>query len=182
MKKIIIVTLVLVAFSFTTFAQKHNIVNASISLKNANNAKGDDITNNLAEAKQYIDEAYETESTSNSAKMWNYRAPIYLQIALKCPALDKDAIFKAKEAYIKCLEKDKKGRVVVRRWTSEEDILSGLIDCGVKLFNGGVNKYTAEDYKGALRYYEAIFDIIPFDTEDQLKRRNITKIKYRRHS
>ena len=61
------------------------IVNASIALRNEN----------YAEAKEYIDEAYETESTSNEPKMWNYRALIYLQIALKEPALDKDAAFKA---------------------------------------------------------------------------------------
>ena len=119
-----IITVVLLVITTIAFAQKHNIVNASIALRNEN----------YAEAKTYIDEAYETESTANSPKMWNYRAPIYLQIALKEPALDKDAALKAMEAHIKCLSKDKKGRVVVRKWTSEEDILAGLIQCGYKLF------------------------------------------------
>ena len=107
--------------------------------------------------------------------MWNYRAPIYLQIALKEPSLDKEAALKAKEAHIKCLQKDKKGRVVVRKWTSEEDILAGLIQCGYKLFNVAIEKYNNEDYKGSLKYYNAIFDIIPLDAEDQLKRGNITR-------
>ncbi|MDC0204402.1 tetratricopeptide repeat protein [Flavobacteriales bacterium] len=160
-----IITLVLLAINIVTFGQKHNIVNASIALRNEN----------YAEAKTYIDEAYESESTSNEPKMWNYRAPIYLQIALKEPALDKNAAFKATEAHIKCLQKDKKGRVVVRKWTSEEDILAGLIQCGYKLFNVAIDKYNAEDYKGSLKYYNAIFDIIPLDTEDQLKRGNITR-------
>ena len=160
-----ILTLVLFVITNLTFAQKHNIVNASIALRNEN----------YTEAKTYIDEAYETESTSNEPKMWNYRAPIYLQIALKEPALDKDATFKATEAHIKCLQKDKKGRVVVRKWTSEEDILAGLIQCGYKLFNVAIEKYNTEDYKGSLKYYNAIFDIIPLDTEDQLKRGNITR-------
>ena len=160
-----ILTLVLLAITSLTFAQKHNIVNASIALRNES----------YTEAKTYIDEAYETESTSNEPKMWNYRAPIYLQIALKEPSLDKDAAFKATEAHIKCLQKDKKGRVVVRKWTSEEDILAGLIQCGYKLFNVAIDKYNAEDYKGSLKYYNAIFDIIPLDAEDQLKRGNITK-------
>jgi predicted Zn-dependent protease len=164
MKKIILTTLLLVITNLT-FAQKHNIVNASIALRNEN----------YAEAKKYIDEAYETESTSNEPKMWNYRAPIYLQIALKEPALDKEAAFKATEAHIKCLQKDKKGRVVVRKWTTEEDILAGLIQCGYKLFNVAIDKYNAEDYKGALKYYNAIFDIIPLDAEYQLKRGNITR-------
>ena len=149
--KNIIISLLFVVSTTTIFAQKHNIVNASIALRNEN----------YTEAKKYIDEAYETESTSNSSKMWNYRAPIYLQIALKEPALDKDAILKATEAHIKCLEKDKKGRVVVRKWTSEEDVLAGLIQCGYKLFNLAIDKYNSEDYKGSLEYYNAIFDIIP---------------------
>ena len=96
-----IITVLLLAVNIMSFAQKHNIVNASIALRNEN----------YAEAKQYIDEAYEAESTANAPKMWNYRAPIYLQIALKEPALDKDAVFKATEAHIKCLQKDKKGMV-----------------------------------------------------------------------
>lgn len=160
-----IITILLLAITIVSFAQKHNIVNASIALRNEN----------YAEAKQYIDEAYESESTANAPKMWNYRAPIYLQIALKEPNLDKDAAFKATEAHIKCLQKDKKGRVVVRKWTSEEDILAGLIQCGYKLFNVAIDKYNAEDYKGSLKYYNAIFDIISLDSEDQLKRGNITR-------
>jgi tetratricopeptide (TPR) repeat protein len=160
-----IITIVLLVITAVTFAQKHNIVNASIALRNEN----------YAEAKTYIDEAYETESTSNEPKMWNYRAPIYLQIALKEPALDQDAAFKATEAHIKCLQKDKKGRVIVRKWTTEEDILAGLIQCGYKLFNVAIDKYNAEDYKGSLKYYNAIFEIIPLDAEDQLKRGNITR-------
>jgi len=160
-----VLTLVLLVFTTITFAQKHNIVNASIALRNES----------YAEAKTYIDEAYETESTSNEPKMWNYRAPIYLQIALKEPALDKDAAFKATEAHIKCLQKDKKGRAIVRKWTSEEDILAGLIQCGYKLFNVAIDKYKAEDYNGSLKYYNAIFEIIPLDAEDQLKRGNITR-------
>ena len=103
-----IITVVLLAITTITFAQKHNIVSAATALRNEN----------YTEAKQYIDEAYETESTANEPKMWNYRAPIYLQIALKEPALDKDAAFKATEAHIKCLQKDKKGRVVVRKWNT----------------------------------------------------------------
>ena len=160
-----ILTLVLTVITVLTFAQKYNVVNASIALRNEE----------YSDAKKYIDEAYETESTSNDPKMWNYRAPIYLQIALKKPELDEDAAFKATEAHLKCLQTDKKDRVVVRKWTSEEDILAGLVQCGYKLFNVAIDKYSKEDYKGSLKYYNAIFNIIPLDKEDQLKRGNITK-------
>ena len=115
-----ILTLVLAVITTITFAQSHNVVNASIALRNEE----------YADAKKYIDEAYETESTSNDAKMWNYRAKIYLKVALKEPALDADAVFKATEAHLKCLQTDKKGRVVVRKWTAKEDVLSGMVQCG----------------------------------------------------
>ena len=160
-----LLTLAIVAISVVTFAQKHNIVNASIALRNEN----------FVEAKQYIDEAYNNESTSNEAKMWNYRSKIYLEIAKQHKELDSEAIFKATEAHLKCMQKDKKGRVIVRKWTAEEDVLSGLVNCGYLLFNAAIDSYNTEDYKASLKYYSTIFDIIPYDSEDQLKRGNITK-------
>ena len=160
-----IITLVLLAITTITFAQKHNIVNASIALRNEN----------YTEAKTYIDEAFANETTANAPKMWNYRAPVYLQIALKEPILDKDAALKATKAHIKCLQTDKKGRIIVRKWTAKEDILTGLMQCGNTLFNQAVEAHNAGDYKRAIKLYNAIFEIIPHDDEDQLKRVNITK-------
>ena len=54
--------------SSVAIAQKHNIVNASIALRNAKKATGDEIGTLLSEAKDYIDLAYSNESTSNEAK------------------------------------------------------------------------------------------------------------------
>jgi len=164
-KKGLLTILVLVLFTNLISAQKHNVVNASIALRNEE----------YVDAKKYIDEAYETESTSNDAKMWNYRSQIYLQIALKQADLDKNAVFKATEAHLKCLQTDKKGRVIVRKWTAKEDVLAGTVQCGYKLFNKAIEEYNSGNYKSSLKHYDAIFEIIPFDTEDQLKRSNITK-------
>lgn len=173
MKKILIIFSLLI--SSVAIAQKHNIVNASIALRNAEKEKGDKISENLVDAKKYIDEAFDNESTSNSPKMWNYRAPIYLNIALKHPEIDPQAIFKATDAHLKSLQKDKKDRIIVRKWTSEEDMLAGLIQCGYKLFNIAIDRYNAGEYASALQHYNKIFEIIPYDKEDQLKRGNITK-------
>jgi len=164
-KKGLLTTLVFILFTNLIYAQKHNVVNASIALRNEE----------YVDAKKYIDEAYETESTSNDAKMWNYRSQIYLKIALKQSDLDENAVFKATEAHLKCLQTDKKGRVIVRKWTAKEDVLAGIVQCGYKLFNNAIEEYNAGDYKSSLKHYVAIFEIIPFDTEDQLKRGNITK-------
>jgi len=152
-------------------AQKHNVTSAAITFKQF---KGDN-TEKLKEAKNFIDQAYKTESTSNDPKMWNYRAPIYLEIAQKHSELDKDAVLKATEAYLKCLQADHKGRIIVRKWTPKEDVLSGLVKCGYTLFNKAVEEHNAGDYKRAITLYNAIFDVIPHDEEDQLKRGNITK-------
>ena len=163
-KKGLLTLLVLILFTNIISAQKHNIVNASIALRNEE----------YVDAKKYIDEAYETESTSNDAKMWNYRSQIYLQIALKKSDLDTNAIFKATEAHLKCLQTDKKGRVIVRKWTAKEDVLARTIQCGYKLFNKAIEEYNIGNYKSSLKHYAAISEIIPLDTEDQLKRGNIT--------
>jgi tetratricopeptide (TPR) repeat protein len=164
-KKGLLTLLVLILFTNIISAQKHNIVNASIALRNEE----------YVDAKKYIDEAYETESTSNDAKMWNYRSQIYLQIALKQADLDENAVFKATEAHLKCLQTDKKGRVIVRKWTAKEDVLAGIVQCGYKLFNKAIEEYNSGNYKSSLKHYSTIFKIIPFDTEDQLKRGNITR-------
>ena len=149
----------------SAFAQKHYIVNASISLRQGK----------LNEAKRYIDEAFLNESTSNDPKMWNYRAPIYLEIALKKPELDNSATLKATDSFIKCLKKGKKNKIIVEKWTTKEDVLAGLIQCGYKLFNVAIDKYNLKEYKRSIEFYEKIFDIIPFDEEDQLKRVKITE-------
>ena len=161
----VLLTLLITAISIVGFAQKHNVVNASIALRQEK----------LDEAKKYIDEAYATESTANDPKMWNYRAPIYLEISQKKPELDKDAVLKATEAYLRCLQTDHKGRVVVRKWTEKEILLSGLVQCAYKLFNQAIEEYNAGKYKRAIKLYDTIFGIIPHDEEDQLKRGNITK-------
>ena len=173
MKNILLILSLII--STVAVAQKHNIVNASIALRNANKAKGVEVGVLLSEAKEYIDEAFNSESTSNDPKMWNYRAPIYLQIALKKPELDKLAILKATDAHIKCLQKGKKDKIIVKKWTSKEDILAGLVQCGYKLFNLAIDYYNKGDYKASLELYDKIFEILPFDDEDQLKRGNITK-------
>ena len=169
--------LLILSFIISTVAvaQKHNIVNASIALRNANKANGDEVGVLLSEAKEYIDEALNTESTANDPKMWNYRAPIYLEIALKKPELDNLAIIKATDAHIKCLQKGKKDKIIVKKWTSKEDVLAGLVQCGYKLFNLAIDHYNKGDYKTSLDFYDKIFEIVPFDDEDQLKRGNITK-------
>ena len=165
MNKKIILSLLISSFTLVAFSQSKNVQNAFNSFRQEN----------FAEAKYFIDLAANNESTANDAKMWNYRAKIYLEIMQKYPDIDENAVFEATESHIRCLDRDKKGRISVRKWTREEDVLSGLIACGYNLFNSGVEDYNAKEYKNALRKYNEIFRIIPLDKENLLDKGNINE-------
>ena len=165
MNKKIILSLLISSFTLVAFSQSKNVQNAFNSFRQEN----------FAEAKYFIDLAANNESTANDAKMWNYRAKIYLEIMQKYPDIDENAVFEATESHIRCLDRDKKGRISVRKWTREEDVLSGLIACGYNLFNSGVEDYNAKEYKNALRKYDEIFRIIPLDKENLLDKGNINE-------
>ena len=167
MKKIIII-ISIINFACTDyiFGQSKNIQNAYNSY---NRTDRDGVRLKMKEAKDFIDLAYSHESTSNDPKMWNYRAKIYLEIMQNFPELDPDAIFKATESHIRCLDKDKKGRVVVRRWTREEEVVNGLLQCGDKLFNTAVGDYNNKEYDKALKKYKEMFRVLPLDKDNLLK-------------
>ncbi len=165
MNKKIILSLLISSFTLVAFSQSKNVQNAFNSFRQEN----------FAEAKYFIDLAANNESTANDAKMWNYRAKIYLEIMQKYPDIDENAVFEATESHIRCLDRDKKGKISVRKWTREEDVLSGLIACGYNLFNSGVEDYNAKEYKNALRKYDEIFRIIPLDKENLLDKGNINE-------
>ena len=168
MKKIVL-TLIISCIVLVGFSQSKNVQNAYNSFRQ----ETDGVKTKLAEAKYFIDLAYNHESTSTDPKMWNYRSKIYLEIMLKDPALDENAVFEATEAYIRCLDRDKKGRISVRKWTKEEDVLNGLAQCGYNLFNSGVEDYNAKNYSTAIKKYKEIFRIITLDKDNLLKRGNI---------
>ena len=165
MNKKIILSLLISSFTLVAFSQSKNVQNAFNSFRQEN----------FAEAKYFIDLAANNELTANDAKMWNYRAKIYLEIMQKYPDIDENAVFEATESHVRCLDRDKKGRISVRKWTREEDVLSGLIACGYNLFNSGVEDYNAKEYKNALKKYDEIFRIIPLDKDNLLDRGNINK-------
>lgn len=169
MRKIVL-SLFFCGVSLIAFTQSKNIQNAY----NAYNRQDRDGARiKMQEAKEFIDLAYSHESTSNDPKMWNYRSKIYLEIMTNHPYLDDNAVFKATESHIRCLDRDKKGRVIVRKWTREEDVIDGLIQCGYNLFNSGVEDYNNQEYNLAIEKYEEIFKILPLDKDNLLKRGNI---------
>ena len=173
-----ILTLVLIVITTLTFAQSQHITSAAIILKQYNSEKDKSVkVLKIKEAKEFIDKAYDNESTSNAPKMWMYRAKIYKMIALNHSSLDSDAIFKATESHLKCMQPHpkKKGKIMIYKKWPKEEVLEGLVQCGYQLFNKATEEYNSGNYKSSLKHYTAIFDIMPFDEESQLKRGNITK-------
>ena len=173
-----ILTLVLTVISTVIFAQSQNVTSSAIIYKQYNSEKDKEKkATKISEAKMYIDLAYQNASTSDEPKMWMYRAQVYRAIAISHSALDENAIFKATEAYIKCMQPHpkKKNKIIIYKKWPKEEVLEGLVQCGYKLYNKAIEEHNAGNYNSALKHYSTIFDIIPLDEEDQLKRENITR-------
>ena len=178
MKKIILTSLLLFAIIYESNAQSKNITSAAIVLDQYYKEKDKSIKAfKINEAREYIDKAYINENTSNKPKMWMYRAKIYLVLALNYDSIDSDAIFKATESHLKCMQPHpkKKNKILIYKKWPKEEVLTGLIQCGDKLFRLAVSEYTSKNYISSLKHYKAIFDILPFDEDNLLKRGNITK-------
>tara|TARA_B100000767_G_C19697285_1_gene506779 strand:+ start:20 stop:1234 length:1215 start_codon:yes stop_codon:yes gene_type:complete len=177
MKKIIIITFTLFGFSTISFAQKSNVVSAAVVFKQFETESNKSFKlKKIIEAKDYIDKAFINESTSNDPKMFMYRSKIYRNIAFMYDSLDSDAIFKATDSHLKCMQPHPKKPhkiIIHQKWTKEE-VLEGLLACANKLYNSGVNKYNSGEFSDALELYDKIYEILPFDEENLLKRQNIT--------
>ena len=152
-----LLTLAILAISGLTFAQKHNVVNASIALKDGK----------YDQAKQYIDEAFENPNTSDELKMWMYRAKIYKEIALNHSNLDSMAIYKATESHMKCMlphPKKKNKMIIYKKW-SEEEVRTSFLQCANKLFSLGVDAYSNRNYHQSIKYFQKTLEIVPQDIE-----------------
>ena len=174
-KKMNKITLLLFCTFITicSVAQKHNVTSAAITF---NQYKGDN-TEKLEEAKNFIDQAYNTESTSNDPKMFMFRAKIYLQIAKKLKDKYPDAILDATASHIKCLQPHpkKKNKIIIYKKWPKEEVVEGVVQCADNLFRQAIEEYHSGNYKRAIKLYSLIFDVFPHDEENQLKRGNITK-------
>lgn len=145
--------------SAVCFSQSANVQSAANSLK----------LNQLEKAKNYIDEAAQTESTSNDPKMWYYRGKVYMALVKDSILRDSDLDAPEKSAisFINCLKTDKKNY-----YTDSASMFVWL--SGRTLFNKGVEAYNKGDLHRAERFYKLIYDVIPLDKDNNLKRNNIT--------
>jgi tetratricopeptide (TPR) repeat protein len=172
-----ILTLVLLAITTLTFAQSHNVTSAAIIFKQYNSER-DTLVKALKikEAKEFIDQAYNNESTSNEPKMWMVRAKIYKIISFNYSDLDGGAIFKATESHLKCMQPHpkKKNKIIIYKKWDENEVFEGLIQCANKLFNLAVESYQEGNFQESLNLYEPIYKVIELDDEGKLKSIKIT--------
>jgi len=157
MKKGIITLLFLLPLAI--FGQSNNVQSAANSLKR----------NEVNDAKKWIDLAAENEQTANNSKMWYYRGKTYLAIHTDkaWQNLDDRAVEKAAISFINCLKTDDKKMY-------EEDCKNLIWVCGMGLFDKAIGFAQNNDFTTAMRYYNAIFEIFPYDAGENLKRQNIT--------
>ena len=172
-----ILILVLLAITTLTFAQSHNVTSAAIIFKQYNSER-DTLVKALKikEAKEFIDQAYNNESTSNEPKMWMVRAKIYKIISFNYSDLDGGAIFKATESHLKCMQPHpkKKNKIIIYKKWDENEVFEGLIQCANKLFNLAVESYQEGNFQESLNLYEPIYKVIELDDEGKLKSIKIT--------
>ncbi len=160
MKKVI-VFLSLSFFASSAFAQSFNVESAAGMIKKKKFVK----------AKEFIDLAYENPQTANDARMWLNRGKTYIGLWNDTTVKRSDypnAIEIAGTSLIKSLEVEPSGR-----WAEEARF--ELLNAGVPAFNVGVDAYSKADYPRAMKYLEMILKMIPFDTQGNLKRNNVSE-------
>jgi tetratricopeptide (TPR) repeat protein len=147
MKKIAILTVVLIMIGFITNAQNPKVVSAYNYW-----GKG-----KLDKAKECIDVATVHEQTMNDAKTWLYRGNIYYNIYISqitaYKNLDSNALNVATEAYSKCIDLDKKN-------SYKEDAIIGINNCSDLLIGKAVKLFDKKDYANAISIAEKNTDLL----------------------
>ena len=165
MKKLILI--LCAVCSINALAQQNNIQTAAKCIS-YNPMRYTD----LVKAKDAIDLAAANDQTINDPKMWYYRGKVYFMVAsdstAKANGLDPDASEKAVISFVNSIKTDTR-----KNFYDETKTLVWQSTIG--LFNKAVDAYAKNNPSTAIRYYNVIFDVFPYDTENNLKRNNITK-------
>ena len=119
----------------------------------------------LDNAKTAIDDASQHEATINDAKTWYFRGQIYHAIYQskeeKYKSLDPQALQKAVEAYIKCVDLDKK-----KDYT--DDITSRMRIAENQMMNEGIGAYNKQQYGNALSFFDLSYTLSKHPLVDKL--------------
>ncbi|HKR06729.1 MAG TPA: tetratricopeptide repeat protein [Bacteroidia bacterium] len=170
MKNKLIVFLLL--FSLKSFSQSNNVQSAINYFKGYERG-GKNKQGEIANAKRFIDMSAEDASTANDPKMWYYKGKIYHAIDSDSSSainqIDDNAAGKAATSFINFL------KTATKKYDAEITEANDLVwISGVGLFNRAGEAYNKSDFERAAKYYNEIFDILPLDKNNNMKRNNIT--------
>jgi len=153
-----IVIIILSSFVGWAYGQKNNVQSAANSFKYKQHA----------DAKKYIDLASTHPKTSNSSKMWYYRARVYLDIHTDKPGLDGDAIGKSLSSFMTYFDVDQSK-------IYEDSSRVYIINASIKCFVEGVAKYREKDYAKAKELYTLVLKSLNYDKNNDLPRNNVSE-------
>lgn len=175
MKRIIFTLAIFTLATFSSFSQKVNLESAITFYRN-----GDELS--MKDAKKYIDLATANEETNLKPKMWYYRGLIYNKIdgdeKESVRKIDTNAAEKALEAFLRCVELDKKEefRDIIDLPQDDPNATTCLLTYATfRAYNSAVEKLNRKDYAGTLRIYDLILKVYKYDTRGELAKNNLSK-------
>ncbi len=147
MKRIAIISMLIIAGTLMSLAQNHKVVSAYNALRK----------NKLDEAVESIEPAIEHRKTKDEAKTWYYRGNVYLSLHLtdkeEYKNLADNPLKIALESYQKALELDEKEKFT-------DDINDRMKYVSEQYFNKGVNEYKSKQYEAASKSFEKAASLV----------------------
>ncbi len=145
MKKLLVLVAMLIIAS-SVFAQKSERTNAFMYNKNGQYDK----------AKEAIDKAVEHSKTIDDSKTWMYRGIIYLNLVFSedYKSLDKNALDKSLESFLKALELDPEDKL-----KRADDIDPRIEAIGQQYFAYGVDSFNAGEFVEASDKFKRSYDV-----------------------
>jgi tetratricopeptide (TPR) repeat protein len=147
MKRLAIISMLIIAGTLASVAQKHKVVSAYNALRK----------NKLDDAIESIEPAIEHKKTKDEAKTWYYRGNVYLSVHLtekeEYKKLADNPLEIALESYQKALELDEKEKF-------SDDINDRMKYVSEQYFNKGVNEYKSKEYETASKSFEKAASLV----------------------
>ncbi len=147
MKRIAIISMLIIAGTLASMAQNHKVVSAYNALRK----------NKLDDAVESIEPAIEHKKTKDDAKTWYYRGNVYLSVHLTDNEEYKNLVDNpleiALESYQKALELDEKDKF-------SDDINDRMKYVSEQYFNKGVNEYKSKEYETASKSFEKAASLV----------------------
>ena len=151
MKKQICLSIAFLTISLLNFGQNSAVVSAYNYLNDYNRDKANEYES-LIKAKESIDKAILSESTSGKPKTWYYKGNVYMAISeSKHPSIEPylaDALKVASDSYLKVYQLDPKGEYA-------DDSKRFVFQGSNMMLNEGVKAYNEKAYDKALILFES---------------------------